>query len=101
MSLSLGELKKKEESTTHSLRWMRGKMEAHFQKYFKTHGVAMDFVAFTETVSEILEMWSTEALDSVERAFKETKSYDSFNEKIERAEALGGSGSNDDEWWSG
>ena len=93
MSLSLGELKKKEESTTHSLRWMRGKMEAHFQKYFKTHGVAMDFVAFTETVSEILEMWSTEALDSVERAFKETKSYDSFNEKIERAEALGGSGS--------
>jgi len=37
-------------------------------------------------------MWSTEALDSVERAFKETKSYDSFSEKIDRAEALGGSG---------
>ena len=92
MSLSLGELKKKEESTTHSLRWMRGKMEAHFKKYFQTHGVAMDFEAFTVTVSEILEMWSTEALDSVERAFKETKSYDSFSEKIDRAEALGGSG---------
>jgi len=92
MSLSLGELKKKEESTTHSLRWMRGKMEAHFKKYFQTHGVAMDFEAFTVTVSEILQMWSTEALDSVERAFKETKSYDSFSEKIDRAEALGGSG---------
>jgi len=92
MSLSLGELKKKEESTTHSLRWMRGKMEAHFKKYFQMHGVAMDFEAFTVTVSEILQMWSTEALDSVERAFKETKSYDSFSEKIDRAEALGGSG---------
>ena len=90
MSLSLSELKKKEENTMHSLRWMRGKMEARFKKYFQTHGVAMHFQAFTETVSEILEMWSTEAMDSVEMAFKETKTYDSFSERIDRAEVLGG-----------
>ena len=90
MSLSLGELKKKEENTMHSLRWMRGKMEVRFKKYFQTHGVAMHFQAFTETVSEILEMWSTEAMDSVEMAFKETRTYDSFSERIDRAEVLGG-----------
>ena len=68
-------------------------MEAHFQKYFKTHGVAMDFTGvYGNGVGDFRDVVE-EALDSVERAFKETKSYDSFNEKIERAEALGGSGS--------
>ena len=48
MSLSLSELKKKEENTMHSLRWMRGKMEARFKNISKRTAWRCIFKSLTE-----------------------------------------------------
>jgi len=90
--LSPEEMKKKHETTQHSIKWMENIAKQKIRTWFQEHQVPMKLNQFQEFCASVIEIWSAEAINSVERAFKDTKSFDSFAERIDNSEALGGGG---------
>ena len=76
-------VKRQNEAISRSIEWMRGKMEQQFENYFKTERIPLAHEKFVNIISEVMHIWSIEALDSVENAFEKSKTYESFAEKIE------------------